>query len=78
MTRAAVGLAAAAAALAVAALGRQLAAHRPGMLRTVFAGVAVVAALICLAAASREPTPMAGMLAALGVTLAVCAAVALT
>lgn len=75
--RAAVGLAALAAAIGGAALARELAGGGAGALRPAFVAVGAVAAVGCLLATRREQGAVAWMLAALGATLAVCAAATL-
>jgi hypothetical protein len=75
--RAAVGLAALAAAIGGAALARELAGAGAGALRPAFVAVGALATVGCLLAARKERGAVAWMLAALGATLAVCAAAAL-
>jgi hypothetical protein len=75
--RAAAALAAVAAVVAGAGLARELAGAGIGALRPAFVVLAGIAAAACLLAARRETGALAWMLAALGATLAVCAAAAL-
>ncbi|HEV7363575.1 MAG TPA: hypothetical protein VGN71_04230 [Solirubrobacteraceae bacterium] len=75
--RAAVGLAAVAALVAGVGLARELAGGNIGALRPAFVALAGVAAAACLLAARREAGALAWMFAALGATLALCAAAAL-
>ena len=74
---AALGLAAVAALVAGVGLARELAGGGIGALRPAFVALAGVAAVACLLAARREAGALARMFAALGATLAVCAAAAL-
>jgi hypothetical protein len=75
--RAAVGLAAAAAAVGGAGLVRELACGGAGALRPAFVALGALAAVGCLLASRREGGAVAWMLAALGATLAVSAIAAL-
>ena len=76
--RAAVGLAAVAAAVGGAGLARELTGGGgAGVLRPAFVAVGALAAVTCLLAARREGGAVAWMLASLGATLAVCAAATL-
>ena len=75
--RAAVGLAAVAALVAGVGLARELAGGGIGALRPAFVALAGLAAVACLLAARREAGALAWMFAALGATLALCAAAAL-
>jgi hypothetical protein len=75
--RAAVALAALAAAIGGAGLAGELTGAGAGVLRPAFVAVGALAALACLLAARREGGAVAWMLATLGATLAVCAAAVL-
>ena len=75
--RAAVGLAALAAAIGGAGLARELAGGGAGVLRPAFVALAALAAVACLLTARGEGGAVAWMLASLGATLAVCAAATL-
>jgi hypothetical protein len=75
--RVAAALAALAAVVAGVGLARELAGGGIGALRPAFIAVAGLAALVCLLAARHERGALAWMLAALGATLAACAAAAL-
>ena len=75
--RTAVGLAAAAGVVAGAGLVRELTGAGIGALRPAFVALGGLAAVACLLAAWREAGALAWMFAALGATMAVCAAAAL-
>ena len=75
--RAAAALAAVVAVVAGAGLTRELAGAGIGALRPIFVVLASLAAVVCLLAARRERGALAWMLAALGATLAACAAAVL-
>jgi hypothetical protein len=75
--RTAAALAALAAVVAGVGLARELAGAGIGALRPAFVGVAGFAAVACLLAARHERGALAWMFAALGATLAACAAAAL-
>ncbi|MDX6673119.1 MAG: hypothetical protein QOH11_537 [Solirubrobacteraceae bacterium] len=75
--RTAVGLAAAAGVVAGAGLVRELTGAGIGALRPAFVALGGLAAVACLFVARRETGALAWMFAALGATLAVCAAAAL-
>lgn len=75
--RAAAALGALAALVAGIGLARELAGAGIGALRPAFVAIAGLAAVACLLAARHERGALAWMLAALGATLAGCAAAAL-